>query len=268
MAQGNPFAAGPTSFPGPSPRPFANFGRYFGTGFQVYFQRWQDWLLPMLVSAAVSLAALCCCYLPYFFVVGPMVCGLYGCALETLRGRPISTGTLWRGWPAAWSSMAAWLAVSLLCVLPMLLAYVLPMVAWFTMAATLGDAGQRGRPPEPADALVMVLMLGGFALMMFGLVLATAWTFWLSTRTMFILPLIADRRLDFLTAWRWSWETTRSGFWELLLLNFVAGLIGGLGMYACYVGVIFTLPIYYTIVAVAYQDRFAWDAATPQGPAS
>jgi hypothetical protein len=268
MAQGNPFAPGPTSLPGPLPGPFANFGRYFGTGFQVYFQRWQDWLVPMLVLAVVALAAMCCCYFPFFLAAGPMVCGLYACGLETLRGRPINTGTLWRGWPAAWNSMSAWLAVNLLGMLPMVLVCVLPMVAWTAMASTLGGAAPRGQAPQPADALAIAVMFGSFALMMVGSVVAMAWAFWLSTRTMFVLPLIADRGLDFLAAWRSSWQSTRSGFWELVLLNFVAGFIAGLGAYACYVGLIFTLPIYYTIIAAAYEDRFGWHAATRQGPAS
>jgi hypothetical protein len=43
---------------------------------------------------------------------------------------------------------------------------------------------------------------------------------------------------------------------ELLLLNFLAGLIASLGIYACYIGVIFTLPLYFLIVAAVYEDRF------------
>jgi len=104
--------------------------------------------------------------------------------------------------------------------------------------------------------------------MLFGSALIMAWTFWLNTRTMFILPLIADRGLDFRTAWKKSWETTRSAFWELLLLQFVAGIVGGLGMYACYVGVLFTLPIYFTILAAAYEDRFAGEATVAESPAA
>ena len=46
------------------------------------------------------------------------------------------------------------------------------------------------------------------------------------TRAMFVMLLIADRRVDFSTAWRMSWAETRNHFSELLLLKVVAGLIG------------------------------------------
>jgi len=75
MAEENPFAPGSADQPASGAPPFANFGRYFGTGFQVYGQRWRDWIVPMLVAACVSVPAVACCYLPFFLVAGPLSCG-------------------------------------------------------------------------------------------------------------------------------------------------------------------------------------------------
>ena len=252
MAEDNPFAAGASPPSAESP-PFANFGRNFGTAFQVYFQRWRDWLAPMLVAVAVAVAAMCCCYFPMFLVFGPLACGLYACALATLRGRPIDSDTLWRGWPAAWNAMVAHLVILVLTLLPMILLYILPM---FVFQVLFVAHGVNHHPPGPPGPWMFVFMIGGFGLMMLGVFLATAWTLFLETRTIFILPLIADRGMDFGEAWRTSWQSTRRAFWELLLLQFLAGLIGGLGVYACCVGLLFTLPIRFTIIAAAYEDRF------------
>jgi uncharacterized membrane protein len=204
----------------------------------------------MLVAGAVTLVALVCCYFPVLLVAGPLTCGLYACALGTLRGRPIGAETLWRGWPAVWNSMAACVAVILLSALPTILLY-LPM---FLFVAIFGDDGHH-HAQHPPETWMVVAMFGVFALQMVGMMLALAWSLWLQTRTMFILPLIADRGLGFVDAWRTSWQTTRKGFWELLLLQFLAGLIGGIGAYACVIGLLFTMPIFFTVVATAYEDR-------------
>ena len=51
----------------------------------------------------------------------------------------------------------------------------------------------------------------------------------------------------------------------MLLLQFLAGLIGGLGVYFCYVGLLFTMPISFTIVAAAYEDRLGAGRQVPRG---
>ena len=250
MAEGSPFAAGAAVSPAPPAPPFANFGNYFHTAFGVYGQRWRDWIVPMLVAAAVFLAAMCCCYLPILLVPGPLACGSYACALATLRKQPFDAGTLWRGWPATWSAVAAYWATMLLAILPTLLFYI-PLIL-FVVLTSPGEGPHHAGPPEPWR---VALLLGSSALMMVGWLLAMAWIFFLQTRTMFILPLIADRGLGFLEAWRTSWQETRRGFWELLLLQFLAGLIGALGVYACYVGLLCTMPISFTIIAAVYEER-------------
>jgi hypothetical protein len=254
MGEENPFAPGWADQPVSSAPPFANFGRYFGTAFQVYGRRWREWIVPMLVAGCVFVPAVACFYIPFFLVAGPLSCGLYACALATLRGRPIGAKMLWPGWPAAWSSLGAWLAATLLAMLPGLVV----QVVWFaTIFLVLPPGVGPGQANQPVEPWMIVVMLGVFPLLAVGSLFSMAWSLWVNTRTLFIIPLIAERGLDFHTAWSASWQATRSGFWELLLLQFVAAFIGVIGAYACLIGAIFTVPIYFTIVATAYEDRFA-----------
>jgi hypothetical protein len=249
--------------------PLPNLGDYFSRGLRVYGQRWQDWLVPILVAGGITIAAWFCC-LGNFLVAGPLACGLYCCGLCALRGRPFSAGTLWQDWTVAGRAIVAHLVISLLTGLPALLVYAGSIGGFVFLMAVLGglSSGQpQGGPPDEAAIIVLlgfvamavVFTLGGLAVM--------AWTFWLGTRTMFVMPLIADRRVDFSTAWRMSWAETRNHFWELLLLKFLAGLVGMVGVYAMYVGLIFTLPIYFTMIAVAYEHRFPFPVEPAEGAA-
>ncbi len=256
----SPFRAGVQGGP-TRPEPFANFGRYFTEPFGVYFtgKRWQDWLVPSLVSFAVLLGASILCYLPALIVIGPVICGLHACGLCTLRGEHFDVHTLWRGWDVTWTAMGAFIAIQLVIMLPTLLAYAVPVGGFlYLMSLTAGFQAPVGGGPPDAD--VAFVILGFVALMVVGAVCiigAIAWSFWIGTRTMFVMPLIADREVDFSTAWRMSWEETRHGFWELLVINFLAGIIGTLGMYALYVGIIVSFPLYVMIIDAAYEDRFA-----------
>jgi membrane-anchored glycerophosphoryl diester phosphodiesterase (GDPDase) len=121
-------------------------------------------------------------------------------------------------------------------------------------------SGLEGAGGAAPPAVVLSAVFGMFAFWVAMIVLnfvSYAWMLFIGTRTLFILPLIADRRLDFSTAWRLSWEETRHGFWELLLLSIIASIISVLGMYVCYVGIIVSFPLGIMIIDAAYEDRFA-----------
>jgi membrane-anchored glycerophosphoryl diester phosphodiesterase (GDPDase) len=126
----------------------------------------------------------------------------------------------------------------------------------FIFAAIGALVATIGPNPQPDEATIALLFVGGMTCYMAMLTAVMIWTFWISTRTMFVWPLVADRGYDVYSAWNESWRASKVRFWELLLLNFLAGLIGGLGLYLCYVGVIFSLPIYFLVIAAAYEDRF------------
>jgi hypothetical protein len=259
----SPYASPSYCPPPPTGGAFDNFGNYFTWGFRAYSQTWQAWIVPMLLAALILLGGLVCCYVGLFIVAGPLACGLFTCALRALRGQPVDNSGLGRGWDRLGPAILGWLVPQLLVMVPAMLIVFGPMFLFALLGPVLAPH-HGGRGGGPNDAAVVLLMLGMWAVMLIGGFGMIVWAFWISTRTMFILPLIADRDIDFGEAWRTSWEATRHGFWELLLLNFLAGMIAGLGAYVCYVGLIFTLPIYYCLLAAAYEHRCAPPAAVPE----
>jgi hypothetical protein len=264
-------------------------GEHIKESFSNYTGHWQEWMPPILVAAVVVIAAVVCCWLPYFIVAGPIACGLYGCAISAIRSGPVNVVRLNAGWRSAGSSIVAWLFITLGSALP-----VIVLVGCFVVfVAVLGSqmpppqttsgaasspqaaespeapvrtADGRGAVPapspcrEPPSALAVFAtffaILAFYAVMFLGIFVSWLWTLWFTTRTMFVLPLIADRRLAFGAALCRSWAETRHGFWELLLVKFVADVIGMLGVYAMYVGLLVTVPYRFTLLASVYEDRF------------
>jgi len=239
---------------------FAHFGNYFSLGFQALGNRWRDWVGPMLVAALIWMLAWLPCGIPLLFVAGPVTAGLYACALCTLRGQPMDTGTLHRGWERFGSTFATVLVVWLLN----LAASVVVVGLWIgTIALALAATGalhapRPGRGGEPDAAFIVVFVLLFYGGLFVAVILLMLWQLWIGTRTMFMLPLIIDRGLTFSEAWSASWDLTRRHFWELLVLRFLAGLLGSLGINLCYVGVLATLPIYYSLIAAAYEIHFTY----------
>ncbi len=79
---------------------------------------------------------------------------------------------------------------------------------------------------------------------------------YLAGRLMFVMPLVADGRLGGIEALKRSWEALRGQGWAALGFNIVAGLAAFLGVLACGVGLLVTLPIYFLSIAVLYRNFF------------
>jgi len=304
--------------PSPSRESADRIGHHIKESFFNYLDHWQEWIIPTLVATIIAIVSFFCCCVPYFFVLGPVSCGLYLCALTALRGCPVELADLNRGWKKAGSSMMAWFFISLGSALPIIVFYgffiaIVTIIAVLIPSGTLdaemdnigrdqatvespndlvdradgserdaaeepeepglseeeqpshvpGPQGRYGRSlqgpkePPPFEVFIIVISVFAFYAMLFlAILVCWLWTMWFTTRTMFVLPLIADRRLGFIAALRESWGETRNRFWELLLINFVAGVIASIGIYAMYIGILFTIPIGFTIIASVYAERF------------
>jgi len=72
----------------------------------------------------------------------------------------------------------------------------------------------------------------------------------------FATPLIIERNLTIGEAIRTSYNTTKANWFMFVLFVLVLGLLAGLGGAACYVGLVASYPLYFTITAIAYRDIF------------
>lgn len=70
------------------------------------------------------------------------------------------------------------------------------------------------------------------------------------------IPEMVRNQTGVFEAIRRSVNVTRKDWLRFTVFAFVVGLIAQIGVYACYIGVIFTLPLMYTISATAYLECF------------
>jgi uncharacterized membrane protein len=74
--------------------------------------------------------------------------------------------------------------------------------------------------------------------------------------TYFTLPLIVRKNVGVLDALTQSKDVAKKDWIMFTLFAFVVSLIAQVGVYACYVGIIFSFPLTFTIGVVAYRDCF------------
>ncbi|MDO9542910.1 MAG: hypothetical protein Q7J98_11395 [Kiritimatiellia bacterium] len=78
----------------------------------------------------------------------------------------------------------------------------------------------------------------------------------ISTFVMFGLFLIVDRKMNFWPASMASINLVKTNFFPFAGLMIVAGVLGHIGVLACGIGIIITVPITVCIIAAAYRDLF------------
>lgn len=83
----------------------------------------------------------------------------------------------------------------------------------------------------------------------------------------FTLPLIVDRKLGVIEAMKASAEMTKPNLLMFTVFAVVVQLISSAGTLACYVGLLATLPLVFTMTAAAYRDCFGVEGAALLPPA-
>ena len=210
---------------------------WIGEGWNMFAQRWGAWVVHMLVFVLVMLIPI----IPFYVIV--------------------IAGSL------AASSMERPEAPSALIFLVMLIMVPLMMAA---AAFLLGGAYKsvmkqlRGEPFSVGDLFsggdCFLRVLGAVLLVailaMIGGMLCIIPAFIVQGLCFFTLPLVVERRMGPIEAIQASIEATKKDWLMFTLFAFVVGLIASLGAILCYVGLLASYPLLFTITAVAYRNVF------------
>lgn len=188
----------------------------FGDWIEDGFNLYKDNFGPLVLA---SLLAMLLTWVSLGILLGPMVAGLVLVTLEIVdRKQPQpSGGEVFRGFDYFLNSFLFFLVWGLLIGFASIILFFIPCLGIFA---------------------AMFLIYAAQAFLMFALFF------------------IVDRKMDFWPASMESVNTVKTNFWPFLGVSIIASLIGGLGSIACGIGVIFTLPIQVSILAVAYRDVF------------
>ncbi len=164
-------------------------------------------------------------------VQGPLIGGLYLFFLKMIRGESPSLGDAFSGFSKGfWRLCGTFLLMALL------------IYVWFIPAAVFFFAMPHSQQ----------FGSGFWVLLAFGIVAV----FYLGIAFAFALPLAADLELGPWDALRVSRRVVSMKWFSIFGLVFVAGLLSMLGLLACLIGVIFTMPILYAATLYAYEDIF------------
>lgn len=190
-------------------------------------------LVAMLIGGAVPIV-----------LIGPMMCGLYLCLLARMRGEAVEFGLLFKGFDYFVNGLIAAAIQTVPMFLILVPSYLIIFV--FTVATMPHDGSARDAGPPVGFFVGMFL----FVVVMVGSSLI------IHTLFLFAYPLIVDRKLSGWDAIKTSARAAMNnvgGLLGLILLNFCLGILGAL---ACYVGLIFILPISFASYAAAYRQVF------------
>jgi membrane-anchored glycerophosphoryl diester phosphodiesterase (GDPDase) len=181
---------------------------------------------PSAVLAAAGFALL---LIPVLLIVALLVSayfssGMYRAAIRQAQGEAISVGDLFSG------------GDSFLRVLGLLgLLFLVQIVIGFVFSLP-GMIVEFLEPLGSAAARIPSIIIAGFIF--------------------FAIPLIVDRKAGVFESIGASIEATKSQWWMFAIFAFVLGLLSFIGVIGCGVGLLVTLPFYFTTTAIAYRDTF------------
>jgi hypothetical protein len=237
--------------------PKVRFGDWIGEGWNMFAAEWKVWVLNALVLALVSIVPLLGMYFLFFI----------GMAAASSAGGPPEIG------------------FGLFLLFPL----VVLLVGLLTMYVSAGMyrcafKQLRGEPISTSDlftagdcflqCVIASILIG--ILTTIGFLLCIVPAFIVMGALYFTLPLIVEGRLGPVEAMQRSRDATRGDLFMFILFALVVTFLAQAGSYLCYVGLLITMPLQFTIGAVAYRDCFGVPGArsfsskppTPQGYAA
>jgi hypothetical protein len=220
--------------------PKVRFGEWIGEGWNMFAEQWKVWVVNALVLSLVTVVPIVGMYI--FMVVLAASAGRGGAGL----------------------GMVVFVLIFLGVILVVLASTYLHAGMYRTAFKQL-----RGEPISTGDlfsagdcfpSLLGAAILVGI-LVMIGALLCIIPAFIVAGALYFTFPLVVERRMSAGEAIQASRDATRGDLFMFVLFAFVVSLIAQAGSYFCYVGILATLPLQYTIGAIAYRDCFGVSGA-------
>jgi len=203
------------------------------------------WLFFGITFVGMLLAGL----VPFYLLLGPMMCGIYLCLLRREGGRRVRFEMLFEGF----NYFAQSLIATLLMVVPMLLLLGLFYVVFFV--ALFGAIGSMATQPQdqaPDATLPVVIVVLYVAVLVVTVVIAMV----LGALFLFTFPLIVDRGLSGVAALRTSARAVLANLGGVFGLIVLTTLLSMVGVLACYVGAYLFMPVHMAAIMVAYRQVF------------
>lgn len=228
-----PGGAPPTASAQPlGPDTASGLSAWINTGWQMVSSEWGAFVGAMALMLLITLVTIGICG-------PPLVVGLLRMLLRRHAGQSVRAGDVFEGFRyfgVAWGFVLIITLASIIVVGPLML------LVFLTVQRQGG---------EQAATSVNLLVQGVSNLL--GIAIGTV--------TLFSMPLIADDRAGAIEALMISWNTVKTNFWTYLLAYFIFQLISSAGMFACCIGILFSVPLSMGCIVACYRSVFPAQSA-------
>ncbi len=196
----------------------------------------------MFFAVGLSVAILGCIPVVSWFLIGPLLVGIYAGLLKQYRGEKADFGMLMSGF----GKFIPAVVIGIILLLPAIILNTYNLTLRIVQALAIFD------PSGLSAGAATIFAIFGFLLNVVALFASII--FWILFT--FALPLLADKNLPMMDAVKLSakagWANAGGLFVLLLLIGLM--LIGGI--IALCIGIFFVLPIVYAALTVAYRQVF------------
>ena len=158
--------------------------------------------------------------------IAPLLCGVFAMILTALRSNDakLNVGDVFKGFQKFLPAFVACLVLGAISSIANAVLMVIPIVGWI--------------------ALIVVCYAVLPTVTIWSLMLVADQDASIGDAIVVPLKLLGDKR-----------------FWSVVLVSFVAGIVGGLGAIALGIGILVTLPLAYCIIAAAYEEAYSGGGA-------
>ena len=184
-----------------------------------------------------------------FIIGGPIAGGMYLIFLRRLRGEPAEISQLFAGfkgdfWPLFLTYLFLTIALGLLS---LVLLIPITLIIVFGVLYISGDGG--GNPAEMENLIYLIVLFSGLAMLPLILIAMT-----LGGMLGLSIPLVMDRKMDPLEAFKGTWKITRQCWKKFLGLSFCFIAINLAGVLLCCLGWLIAVPLMIATNAVVYEQ--------------
>ena len=194
-------------------------GAEIGSTFKRALEVYKKNFVPLLLATllAIVVGSVSC-----GICMAPLFCGVFAMALAALRSSDatLKAGDVFKGFQKFLPAFVSCLVLGLINSLISCVLMVIPVVGWIALVVVCYGI----TPAVVAWAQLLVVDQEAS----------------IGDAISVPLKLLGDKR-----------------FWSVVLVSFVAGLIGSLGAIACGIGLLVTLPFVYCMIAAAYEEAYS-----------
>jgi len=221
-------------------QPVANvrWGEWIGEGWQMFANKWQVWVSQLLIVFGVFLIPMVPFALMMFSIQAQAV------------GAPNQPPEL----PALFFPMVFGVVIFSFLAGPFFLGglYKTAFKQLRGEPISVGDVFSGG---DVFPQLLGTIIAAAFFAML-GALFCILPAYVVSGLLFFAAPLIVERRVGVGEALSMSFNATKGNWFMFTLFAIVVQILAGLGSIACYVGILATMPLQFTITTIAYRDIF------------